>query len=130
MFFIHSKQSLLKSSTIKLFLTGMIFSYVILLCSCMESSQEQDLEVMVIRHMSPSKIYGGSQLSIQGIGFGIQGQQDQVYLSGTPLIIKSWYARKIEVLIPQDIKTGHKALVIYADGYYSQAKSIEVLVPK
>jgi hypothetical protein len=94
----------------------------------MESGRELDLEAIIIRQISPSKIYGGSHLSIQGIGFGIQGQQDQVHLSGTPLIIKFWSNIKIEVLIPPDIRTGHQSLVIYADGYYSQAKSIEVLV--
>ena len=68
----------------------------------------------------------GTVISIYGQGFGIQGTEDAVYLTRQKLSVLFWSNQVIEVFIPSSFATGYYYLVIYADGFYSEAIEITI----
>ena len=72
----------------------------------------------------------GTVISITGHGFGIQGVEDAVYIARQTIPILSWNDQSIEILIPTSFGVGFYYLVVYADGFYSEAMEIEIIATK
>ena len=104
----------------------MSLSSLITLTSCVDRDPAEVRPVMVTA-LAPQFGAPGSGLSISGIGFGIEGERDQVTLSGTRLEVIYWSAERIDCRIPREMRSGHHVLVVSANEYVSEAQHFEVV---
>jgi len=96
--------------------------------SCVDASTSPDL--LAVYEVSPVHPLPGGGMSIMGRGFGIQGTEDQVILSGDRLEVLYWSAERIDCRIPNDLIPGAKWMVVSAGGRVSRSVEVEVLDPR
>lgn len=88
------------------------------LCACVDYNINEDFPINIIA-VAPELPKSGSFISIAGEGFGIQGEEDQVTLSGISLEVRFWQNDRIDCRLPE-LENGQKILVIQANGYTSE----------
>ena len=79
---------------------------------------------------TPMKLYPNMQLTITGKGFGILGNDDQVFISNRRLDVLAWTPTEITVLIPSDILIGHSILILVVEGNPLSSIPIEIFNQK
>ena len=109
-----------------------IFAYFILIfcmyaCDTDDLSSQDDPQIIEV---TPMQLYPSTQLTIIGKGFGILGNDDQVFISNRRLNVLAWTATEITVLIPSDILIGHSILVLVIEGSPLPSIPIEIFMQK
>ena len=82
---------------------------------------------LMVYEVRPTRAISGSGISLIGVGFGIQGVEDQVTLSGEALEVLYWSAQRIDLRIPVKMTSGAKWLVVNAGTRVSHAVEFDVL---
>ena len=101
-----------------------MFIYIVTHIACVENQQESNTPLS-IEAVLPSSPTVSVVISIFGQGFGIQGRDDQVTLSGQALEIYYWQNDRIDCRLPVD-QSGERLLVIQANGFTSSAYPITI----
>ena len=98
---------------------------VIVMSACVEAPIP--LNPLMVSEVRPPSAISGSGISLIGVGFGIQGVEDQVTLSGETLEVLYWSARRIDLRIPVKMTSGAKWLVVNAGTRVSHAVEFDVI---
>ena len=80
-----------------------------------------------IYDVRPAQVAPGGGISLIGVGFGLQGLEDQVTLSGEALDVLYWSAERIDLRLPTTITPGAKWLIVSAGRRVSSGIAFEVL---
>jgi|GEM_PF-2165582 len=96
-----------------------------LLTSC-DSSASQPPPVVHATGLSPTVATPGSVVGVTGWGFGVQGDEDGLWLSGQQVEVSYWSERLISFQVPADVQ-GARSVVIRARGKVTQPLSLLVL---
>lgn len=91
---------------------------------CVEDSLRQESSLM-IEEIVPQILKRGEPFSMSGSGFGIEGDEDQVTLSGEKLDVIYWSANRIECRAPRSHRGEHGVLVLSAGGRVSEAMYVK-----
>jgi hypothetical protein len=78
----------------------------------------------MIHEVAPQALRRGEPFSMTGRGFGIEGEEDQVTLSGVRLDVIYWSADRIECRAPRVYSGEHGVLVVSAGGRVSEEKYV------
>lgn len=97
---------------------SLVACIITLFSGCLAESDPPPLP-LEITDISPISLRSGGTLSIQGAGFGIEGLEDQVTLSGKRLNIRYWSDTQIDCLIP-DLNGQYAILIVSAGGRVSE----------
>ena len=76
------------------------------------------LSPLSISEVSPQPATEGGALSVYGWGFGLEGEEDGVWLAGERLEVSFWSEGRVDVRLPEG-RTGVLALVVSARGLVS-----------
>ena len=94
------------------------------LTSCVEERSNLSSRIY-IEEIQPTSLSAGGTVSIIGGGFGIEGDHDQVYLSGRALEVLYWTQQRIDCRLPTDL-SGSRFITVQSDAYISE--SFEVYI--
>ena len=112
---IHGKQSTPQSNKmwprLYIFLIG--FSYM----GCMHTDPQDQSRVWV-ESIRPIYMVAGSTISIAGGGYGLEGDEDGVWVAGEALDILYWSENRIDCRLPSSV-AGEVFLVIRSGAYTS-----------
>ena len=86
----------------------------------------QSAAPLQVFEVSPIACQPGCATSLSGLGFGIQGVEDQVTLSGEPLEVLYWSDQRIDVRIPAETEPGAKLMMVSASRRVSDPLPFEV----
>lgn len=84
---------------------------------CVHSDQQVQNRVW-IDSIRPVRLVAGSTISISGGGYGLEGDEDGVWVAGEPLEIMYWSEKRIDCRLPFEL-IGQAFLVIRSDSYIS-----------
>ena len=96
-----------------------------LMVACVNPSP-QSAPPLQIFEVSPGACPPGCATSLSGLGFGIQGVEDQVTLSGDPLEVLYWSDQRIDVRVPAETEPGAKLMMVSASRRVSDPLPFEV----
>lgn len=96
-----------------------------LMVACVNPPPQNSAPLQVFE-VSPSACQPGCATSLSGLGFGIQGVEDQVTLSGEPLEVLYWSDQRIDVRIPAETEPGAKLMMVSASRRVSDPLPFEV----
>ena len=91
--------------------------------SCGESDSLKD--PVYIRDVRPLLLSEGGSLSVYGRGFGIEGINDRVYVTGVTLEVLYWSDQRVDCRLPVGLIGAH-SLIIQTDNFISQPYEIEI----
>ena len=95
------------------------------LFSC-DSSTSPPPPVVHATDLSPTVATPGSVVGVTGWGFGVQGDEDGLWLSGRQVEVSYWSERLISFQVPAD-ELGARAVVIRARGKVTQPLSLLIV---
>ena len=98
-----------ESSPHPLLYVGMIWAMIAMTSACVERPQSPIS--FAIYDVRPTQGAPGGGISLIGVGFGLQGPEDQVTLSGEALEVLCWSADRIDLRLPSTITAGAKWLI-------------------
>ena len=104
---------------------GITWAIIAMSCACVERPR---IPVSFsVNEVRPAQVAPGGGISVIGVGFGLQGSEDQVTLSGEALEVLYWSAQRIDLRLPTTITAGAKWLIVSAGRRVSSGIAFEVL---
>ena len=76
--------------------------------------------------LSPTSLSPGGVVSVYGRGFGVEGSEDGVWLSGERLEVRYWSDERIDARISPSQPAGSWLIVVRANGAASLPLEVEV----
>ena len=84
------------------------------------------LAPLVVSEAQPQRVEQGGVISLYGWGFGVEGEEDGVWLSGERLEVRFWSERRIDVQLPPHA-LGALSVVVRARDLVSAPVFVEVV---
>ena len=81
----------------------------------------------LIEATRPERAGVGSEVTLIGRNFGVQGDRDGVWLAGVPVPVESWRDRELLVRIPASAGRGFGDFVVRSGAQVSAPLTFEVL---
>ena len=85
------------------------------------------LPQLILEHVTPPSAPRRAIVSLEGQGFGIEGPEDAVWLSGARVRVTRWTPEQIEVEVPDRAPLGQLIFTLSAQGKRSAGVYFEVL---
>lgn len=123
---IHTASPMLKPFSDALILIGLMITGAAL--GCVDPATSSD-DPVKITEITPTACPPGGAISLNGSGFGIQGVEDRVTLSGETLEVLYWSTERIDLRVPPQVSPGAKVLMVSAGRYVSAPLPFTVLDP-
>jgi len=98
------------------------------LAACAEGAPDDDAPLSA-RALSPAAAAPGDVVSVYGHGFGVEGTEDGVWLSGAPLEVRYWSDARVDVRLSPAQPLGSWLLVVRANGAAAPPLTLEVRAP-
>jgi len=87
----------------------------------------EPLPQLILERVTPPSAQRRAIVSLEGQGFGIEGPEDAVWLSGARVRVTRWTPDRIEVEVPQRAPLGQQIFTLSAQGKRSGGLYFEVL---
>ena len=106
---------------------------VVLMCGCDDQSSSESgpaftsFNLINVERIFPSQADRLESVRIEGVGFGIEGHNDGVWVSGVRMPIVYWTRTQIDFTIPEDMRHGSYVGVVRANDRVSEPFEIEIL---
>lgn len=84
---------------------------------------------LVAQALAPASAAPGDVVSVYGRGFGIEGEEDGVWLSGERLEVRYWSDERIDARLSPVQPAGSWLLVVRANGAVTPPLTLEVRAP-
>ena len=82
---------------------------------------------LILERVTPPSASRRAIVSLEGQGFGIEGSEDAVWLSGDRARVTRWTPERIEVEVPERAPLGQLIFTLSAQGKRSEGVYFEVL---
>ena len=99
-------------------------TYTLLFMGCAEEGAP--LAPLMVREVQPQRVEQGGVVSLYGWGFGVEGEEDGVWLSGERLEVRFWSERRVDVQLPPNA-LGALSVVVRARDLVSAPVFVEVV---
>ena len=91
-------------------------------------SLSNPVSLLRVEQVFPTNVYPLGSVRLEGVGFGIEGKNDGVWLSGMRMPIRYWTATQIDFVLPKEMAQGAYFGVVRANDRVSEPFELNVLL--